>query len=91
MKIPEKLLFKISTTMVLSVLLLFLMFIITLIEPRFIRASNLMILMRQLSIIGLVSFGMICVILTSGIDLSGSVFALSGVCEAWFNTTLGMP
>lgn len=83
MTIFERGLSKISTITVLSSLLLFLMFCIALVEPRFIRASNLVNLVRQSSIIGLVSFGMTCVILTSGIDLSlGSVLALSALVAA---------
>lgn len=51
-----------------------------LISPEFRTASNLLNLMRQATFNGLIAFGMTCVILTDGIDLSvGSTFALSAI------------
>ncbi len=83
MKILEKLVRRFSATSILSLLLLLIMLMIAFIEPRFIKPSNLVNLIRQSSIISLVSFGMTCVILTSGIDLSvGSVLALSVLVAA---------
>lgn len=83
MKIPEDVFRRISAVTVLSLLLFLIMLFIALMEPRFIKPSNLINLVRQSSIIGLVAFGMTCVILASGIDLSvGSVLALSALVAA---------
>ncbi len=65
---------------VLPLLLLGIMGLLGLLEPRFLTVSNLLNLLRQSSIVGIVSFGMTCVILSGGIDLSvGSVLALSAI------------
>lgn len=51
---------------------------ISIISPQFRSISNFLSLLRQSSINGFIAFGMTCVILTGGIDLSvGSVLALS--------------
>ncbi len=51
--------------------------------PNFIRSRNLLNVLRQISINGLLSLGMTFVILTGGIDLSvGSVLAFAGVIAA---------
>ena len=61
------------------------------ISPDFRQPSNLLNLLRQASFNGLIAFGMTCVILADGIDLSvGSVFALSAVICAEL-ITMGMP
>ena len=50
-----------------------------LIEARFIQFSNIMVILRQASIIGVIAMGMTIVIITGGIDLySGHVVAASG-------------
>lgn len=56
--------------------------VISIISPEFRTGDNFLSLLRQSSINGLIAFGMTCVILTGGIDLSvGSVLALStAVC-----------
>ena len=61
------------------------------ISPEFRQPSNLLNLLRQASFNGLIAFGMTCVILADGIDLSvGSVFALSAVICAEL-IMMGMP
>ncbi|MCL2559087.1 MAG: ABC transporter permease [Turicibacter sp.] len=61
--------------------LLFLVFGLT--SPVFFRFSNLMNLLRQTSIYGIVALGMVFVIISSGIDLSvGSVLGFSGTVTA---------
>ena len=56
-----------------------LVILISIISPEFRTMSNFMNLLRQSSINGFLAFGMTCVILTGGIDLSvGSVLALTG-------------
>ncbi len=55
-----------------------------LLEPRFLHPLNLMNVLRQVSISGLVAIGMTFVILTAGIDLSvGSLLALAGLVCAY--------
>ncbi|MCQ2107182.1 MAG: ribose ABC transporter permease [Fibrobacter sp.] len=54
--------------------------IISAISPEFRQPGNFLNLLRQASFNGLIAFGMTCVILSGGIDLSvGSTFALSAI------------
>src|SRR3990170_8185904 len=56
---------------------------LTLLSDRFLTTSNLVNVLRQAAINGIVSVGMTFVILTGGIDLSiGSILALSVVISA---------
>ncbi len=67
--------------LLLSFLLLCLL--LTLASDRFLRPDNLLNILRQSAINGIISVGMMLVILTRGIDLSvGSVLALSTVVTA---------
>lgn len=51
--------------------------------PNFLTAQNLIIVLRQISINGILAVGVTFVLLTGGVDLSlGSVLALSGVVAA---------
>ncbi len=60
--------------------LILMMVIASVLNPRFLTFRNLTNILRQVSVIGIVSMGMTVVILSGGIDLSvGSVLALSGV------------
>jgi ribose/xylose/arabinose/galactoside ABC-type transport system permease subunit len=53
-------------------------------EPRFLHPLNLLNVLRQVSISGLIAIGMTFVILTAGIDLSvGSLLALAGLVGAY--------
>jgi ribose/xylose/arabinose/galactoside ABC-type transport system permease subunit len=53
-------------------------------EPNFLHPLNLMNVLRQVSISGLIAIGMTFVILTAGIDLSvGSLVALCGLAAAY--------
>jgi len=57
--------------------------ILSIISPYFLTVSNILNVLRQVSIIAIVSVGMTLVIITGGIDLSvGSVLALSAVFVA---------
>ena len=59
--------------------------VLSLITPRFLTVSNLMIIVTQVSINALLAFGVTFVIITGGIDLSiGSTVAVSGVVAAMF-------
>lgn len=71
--------------------LVLLVVVIGVISPEFRTLSNFLSLLRQSSINGFIAFGMTCVILTGGIDLSvGSVLALSTALCAGF-ITKGVP
>ena len=71
--------------------LVFLVLALSAISPEFRTASNFLNLLRQASFNGLIAFGMTCVILTGGIDLSvGSTFALSAIICAEM-IMFGMP
>ncbi len=60
--------------------LVLLVIVISCVSPEFRTASNFLNLLRQASFNGLIAFGMTCVILSDGIDLSvGSTFALSAI------------
>ena len=68
--------------------LILLTILITLLNPNFIQPSNILNLLRQVSINALIAFGMTFVILTGGIDLSvGSIVALSSVLMAGMMTS----
>ena len=63
--------------------LVLLVVVLSFISPEFRTFSNFLSLMRQASFNGLIAFGMTCVILSDGIDLSvGSTFALSAIIGA---------
>jgi ribose transport system permease protein len=54
--------------------------VLGIVSPEFRTASNFLNLLRQATFNGLIAFGMTCVILADGIDLSvGSTFALSAI------------
>ncbi len=57
--------------------------VLSVLSPRFLTPSNLINVVRQASINGIIAVGMTLVILTGGIDLSvGSVLAFTGVVAA---------
>src|SRR5699024_358480 len=67
---------------ILGVLIL-LVIVATIITRQFLETSNLINLLRQISIIGIIAIGMTFVILTKGIDLSvGSTVAVVAVISA---------
>ena len=60
--------------------------------PRFFTEVNQLNIIRQSSVIGIVSLGMLIVIISGGIDLSvGSVVALSGVIAVGMQVHLPLP
>ena len=59
--------------------------ILSILSPSFIKPANLLNILRQTSINGILAMGMIFVILTGGIDLSvGSITAVSAVVASSF-------
>jgi ribose transport system permease protein len=68
---------------------LIMMVVSAMISDVFFTSSNLFNLIRQVTPVGIISMGMLLVILTGGIDLSvGSVVAMSGVLCALFTRTM---
>lgn len=65
------------------VVLLILVVLLSILSPNFLTVNNLMNVMRQVSINGMIAGGLTLVILTGGIDLSvGSILAYSGAIMA---------
>lgn len=61
-------------------------------SENFFSVSNIMNVLRQVSIVGILAVGMTFVILTGGIDLSvGAVMALSGTIAAGLMVNVGLP
>ncbi|TCO70031.1 ABC transporter permease [Marinisporobacter balticus] len=59
--------------------------LMSILSPAFLKVGNILNVVRQISVIGLIAFGVTMVIITTGIDLSsGSVLALSAVVAASF-------
>ena len=70
--------------MALPVALTAIFIIFALLNPAFISTQNLIGILHQSSIVGIMALGMTFVIMTGGIDLSvGPVLAISGVICAW--------
>lgn len=71
--------------------LLILVIVLSLMSPYFLTIPNLLNIVRQVSIIAIISFGMTMVILTGGIDLSvGSMLAFSGAIAAGMMVNSGL-
>ena len=69
----------------LAIALAALMIALAIARPNFLTLGNLVNLVRQISINGMLAVGVTYVLLTGGVDLSlGSVVALSGVAAAMF-------
>lgn len=72
-----------SSILTPTVGLILLVILLSFLSPHFLTFSNMLNVLRQVSIIAIVAVGMSYAILTGGIDLSvGSVVALSGVVTA---------
>jgi ribose/xylose/arabinose/galactoside ABC-type transport system permease subunit len=66
-------------------ILLLLVIVMTIIEPRFVSSANLILVIKQSAITGILGIGMTIVIITGGIDLSvGAVIAFASVSSAMF-------
>jgi ribose transport system permease protein len=65
--------------------LVLLVLVVSVASPQFRTVANLLSLLRQASINGVIAFGMTCVILTGGIDISvGAMLGLSAMLGAGF-------
>jgi len=72
--------------------LLVLCVLLSLTTDKFLRTANLVLIVRQISINGILAVGVTYVLLTGGVDLSlGSVLALSGVVAACFAQSEALP
>lgn len=72
--------------------LLVMVIVLSIISPQFRTVNNLLTLLRQASVNGLIAFGMTLVILTGGIDLSvGSVLGLTGALFAGLIVNFSVP
>ncbi len=81
-------LLKYNTLFIFALLLI----VFSLFSEAFSTERNVFNLLRQVAGIGIVSMGMLLVILTAGIDLSvGSITALAGVLSAYFLLSLPLP
>jgi ribose transport system permease protein len=66
--------------------------IITVFEPNFLTGRNFFNIIRSISMIAILAFGMTMCIIIQGIDLSqGSVVGLTSCVLAYFITNLGLP
>ena len=84
----QKFMIKYNTVIVFVIMLL----ISTLVSDVFFTSTNLFNLIRQVTPVGIISMGMLMVILTGGIDLSvGSVVAMVGVLCALFTRSMPLP
>lgn len=83
-----KFVFRYNTLIMLIVLII----ASSIVSPAFFTRTNIFNLLRQLSGMGIISMGMLLVILTGGIDLSvGSVLALGSVLVAYFLGFMSFP
>jgi ribose/xylose/arabinose/galactoside ABC-type transport system permease subunit len=65
--------------------LVFIILILSLITPNFASISNFILILLQVCVMGIISIGMLFVILTSGIDLSvGAILAVAGMISGLF-------
>lgn len=72
--------------------LLFLVILLAILSPNFFTISNVLNIIRQSAVMGIMAIGMTFVIITGGIDLSvGPIMALSGSLIAVASTQWGVP
>jgi ribose transport system permease protein len=75
-----------------AIIFLIMLVVSALISDSFFTTNNLSNLIRQVAPVGIISMGMLLIILTGGIDLSvGSVLALVGVLTALFTQSMALP
>src|SRR5665647_1888768 len=79
---------KYNTVFIFLIMLL----VSALVSDVFFTSANLFNLIRQVTPVGIISMGMLLVILTGGIDLSvGSIVAMVGVLCALFTQNIPLP
>lgn len=88
LKVILQFIIKYNTVFIFLVMLL----VSAIVSDVFFTSANLFNLVRQVTPVGIISMGMLLVILTGGIDLSiGSIVAMVGVMCALFTQSLGLP
>lgn len=88
LKNPLHLIIKYNTLVIFLLMLI----VSASVSDAFFTANNLANLIRQVAPVGIISMGMLLVILTGGIDLSvGSVVAMVGVLSALFTHMMPLP
>lgn len=66
--------------------------VISLLTPSFLSVRNLLNVLDQITVLGIMALGMTAVIIIGGIDLSvGSVLALAMMVMGWLANTAGLP
>ena len=72
--------------------LIALIIIFSIASPQFLRVSNIVNVVRQASMLGIASVGMIFVMIIGGIDLSvGSMVTFVNIIVAYFMVNMGIP
>jgi ribose transport system permease protein len=90
-KVDTKKIKEILTNYGIIFVLLILVIVFSTLSDRFLMRDNIFNILRQVSIVGIISVGMTLVMLTGGIDLScGSIVGLSGVGAALMMTEAAM-
>lgn len=71
--------------LVLIVTMILMFIIFSALSPHFLTLHNMLNLLQQVCVLGIVSAGVTLVVLSGNLDLSvGSILALSGIFAAWF-------
>ena len=74
----------------LSLVIVAIVAIVAMINPRFIAVKNLITIFQQISVIGILTMAMSMLLISGGIDLSiGNIMVLSGVVMAQIISTNG--
>jgi ribose transport system permease protein len=74
------------------VLLIIEIAVFSILQERFLKLENILLVGRQISFIGITSIGMTMVLLTGGIDISvGAMLAVTGVISTVLYFNLGLP
>ncbi|UOF92550.1 ABC transporter permease [Fodinisporobacter ferrooxydans] len=72
--------------------LIFIMIILSVISPNFLTIRNLLTILLQISIVGIITVGETMVLITAGVDLSvGSIVGLSGVLSTLLMADVHFP
>lgn len=83
---------EVLNSLTLVLIILGLGVILSIASPNFLKTTNILNILRQVSINGILAIGMSLVCLTGGIDLSvGSIVAFSGILTAGLLNKTGLP
>ncbi|MCC8179592.1 MAG: ABC transporter permease [Planctomycetes bacterium] len=75
-----------------TITLLVLCVVLSFVTPYFLRVQNIVNILDQVTVLGIMAIGMTAVIIIGGIDLSvGSILALSMMIMGWLAKTQGLP